>query len=99
LYIRKSLTNVLIAVSGVIALVTIALWQFYLFVAFRRANGAVELEGAGLHFWLAVGIALMASLAAFFVFLLFFRYNRHDRLPIISCDEFLVVVSKVGDLQ
>lgn len=88
MYIRKSLTNVLTAISSVIVLVTIALWQFYLFTAFRGVNSAVDLQGARLHLWLALGVALMACLTAFFVFLIFFRYDRHDRLHIISWDDF-----------
>lgn len=84
MHIRKSLTNVITAVSGVIALVAIALWQFYLFVAFKDSNGTVDLQGGSFHLWLAIGIALIACVAGFFVFSVFLRHDRDDELHITS---------------
>lgn len=82
--IRKSLTSVLTAVTGVIVLVAIALWQFYLFVAFRDSSGTFDLQGGRLHLWLAIGIALIACIAGFFVFSVFLRHDRNDELHITS---------------
>jgi hypothetical protein len=82
LFISKSFTNVLTAVSSVTVLVTIALWQFYVFIAFKDSQGAFDLKGSRLHLWLAIGIALIACIDGLFVFLLFLRYDTHDELPI-----------------
>lgn len=76
-YIRKSLTNVLAAVTGVILLAAIAIWQFYLFVIFKNAEGLFDAQGALLHLSLAIGVALMAYLAGFFVFSVFLRYDKN----------------------
>jgi hypothetical protein len=84
MYIRKSRTNVITGFSGVIALVTTALWQFYLFVAFKDSNGTVDVPGGTLHLWLAIGIALIACIAGFFVFSVFLRRDRDDELHITS---------------
>lgn len=82
MYIRKSLTNALTAVSSVTVLVIIALWQFYRFVAFKDSQGTLDLQGGSLHLWLAIGIALIACIDGFFVFYVFLRYDSHDELHI-----------------
>jgi hypothetical protein len=87
LNIRKSLTNVLSASGSVIVLLIMALWQFYLFIASGEANGTVDPQGARLHLWLAIGIALIACLAGLFVYSVFFRSNINDRGHIISWDD------------
>ena len=84
MHIRKNRTNVITAVSGVIALVTIAVWQFYLFVAFKDSNGTIDVQGGTLHLWLAIGIALVACIGGFFVFSVFLRHDRDDELHITT---------------
>ena len=83
-YIRKSLTNVLAAVIRVILIAAIAIWQFYLFVTFKNAEGLFDAQGALLHLSLAIGVALMAYLAAFFVFSVFLRDDKNVQRLITS---------------
>ena len=82
--IRKSLTNLSAAVIAVLAIAAIAFWQFYLFVTFRNPQGVVDVQGGTIHLWLAIGAALIACLAAFFVFSVFVRYDKDDDLHITT---------------
>jgi hypothetical protein len=82
--IRKSLTNVLAAVVGVIAIAAIAVWQFYLFVTFRTSQGVMDLQGGTIHLWLAIGAAMLACLAGFLVFSVFLRYDKNNELHITA---------------
>ena len=82
--IQKSLTNVLAAVAGVIALAAIAIWQFYLFVTFRDSQGVVDVQGGTHHLWWAVGVGLLACIASFFVFSVFLRYDEDNEMHITS---------------
>ena len=83
MHIRKSSTSVLTAVIGVIALVMIAFWQFYLFVVFKDSSSIANAPGGMLHLWLAIGITLIACIS-FFVFSIFLRHDRDDELHIDS---------------
>ena len=83
MYIRKSSTSVLTALIGVIALVMLAVWQFYLFVVFKESSGIANAPGGMLHLWLAIGITLIACIS-FFVFSIFLRHDRDDELNITS---------------
>ena len=84
MYIRKSLTNVLAAVTGVIAIVAVAIWQFYQFVTFKTSHGVVDVQGGTIHLWLAIGAALLACLAGFLVFSVFLRYDKDNDLHITA---------------
>jgi len=81
MHIRKSSTSVLTAVIGVIALVMIAFWQFYLFVVFKGSSSIANAPGGTRHLWLAIGITLIACIG-FFVFSVFLRHDRDDELHI-----------------
>ena len=83
-YVRKSLSNVLVSIGGVIIVAALAIWQFYVFVTFRSANGALDTQGGALHLWLAIGAAVLACVAGFFVFSVFLRYDRDDEMHITS---------------
>jgi hypothetical protein len=83
-YIRKSLTNVLAAVSGVMLIAAIAIWQFYLFVTFKDAQGIMDVQGGIYHLWWAISAALVACLSGFLVFSVFLRYDRDNELHITS---------------
>jgi uncharacterized membrane protein len=83
MHIRKSSTSVLTALIGVIALVMLAVWQFYLFVVFKESSGIANAPGGMLHLWLAIGITLIACIS-FFVFSIFLRHDRDDELNITS---------------
>jgi hypothetical protein len=82
-YVRKSLATVLASIGGVILLAALAVWQFYEFVIFRNA-GIADVQGGSLHLWLAIGAALIACVAGFFVFSVFLRYDRDDEMHITS---------------
>jgi hypothetical protein len=84
MYIRKSLTNVLGAVIGVIAVAAVAVWQFFLFVTFKSSHGVVDVQGGTIHLWLAIGAALIACLAGFLVFSVFLRYDKSNELHITA---------------
>lgn len=81
---RKSLTNVLGSVGGVIAVTAISVWQFYVFVTFRNSQGILDEQGGTQHLWWAIALALFACVAAFFVFTVFLRHDRDDELHITS---------------
>ena len=83
MHIRKSSTSVLTALIGVIALVMLAVWQFYLFVVFKGPSSIANAPGGMLHLWLAIGITLIACIG-FFVFSVFLRHDRDDELHIDS---------------
>lgn len=80
--IRKSLTNVLLSVIGVIAIAAIAVWQFYLFATFKTSHGVLDVQGGAIHLWLAVGAVLVACLAGFLVFSVFLRYDKNNEMHI-----------------
>ena len=82
--IRKSLTNVLSAVIGVMLIAAIAFWQFYRFVTFKNSDGLVDVQGGTIHLWLALGAALLACLAGFLVFSVFLRYDKTDEMHITT---------------
>ena len=84
MHIRKSLTNVLLAVIGVMAIAAIAIWQFYLFATFRNSHGVVDVQGGTLHLGLAVGAAVIACLAGFLVFSVFLRHDKNEELHITA---------------
>ena len=83
MHIRKSSTSVLTAFIGVIALVMLAVWQFYLFVVFKGSSSIADAPGGMLHLWLAIGITLIACIG-FFVFSVFLRHDRDDEPNITS---------------
>ena len=62
----------------------LAVWQFYLFVTFRGANGTLESHGGYIHLVIAMCVALLACITGFFVFSLFLRRDREDELHITS---------------
>ena len=77
-YIKKSLTNVLAAVFGVMAIAATAIWQFYLFATFQDAQGGTS------HLWGAIGFGLVACIIGFAVFSVFLRYDKNDEMHITS---------------
>lgn len=82
MHIRKSLTNVLLAVTGVIAIAAVAVWQFYLFVTFKTLHGVVDVQGGMIHLWLAIGAIFVSCLAGFLVFSVFLRYDKDNEMHI-----------------
>lgn len=82
--IRKSPTNVLAAVVGLMALAVIAIWQFYLFVTFKDTQGLFDAQGGTYHLWWAIGAGFVACLTGFLVFSAFTRYDKTDELHITN---------------
>ena len=80
-YIRKSLGSIVASIAFVVLALALSIWQFYRFVTFSDANG-VSIQGGSLHLWLAIGSALTACIAGFFVFSVFLRYDRDDEMHI-----------------
>jgi Na+/H+-translocating membrane pyrophosphatase len=73
--------------TGVIGLAifsAIAAWQFYLLVAFKGADGVVDVQGGTIHLWIAIGIGLITSVAVFFFVSSFRRYDRENEMHIAS---------------
>jgi hypothetical protein len=54
--VMKSSTNAILWAVGLLAAAS-AVWQFYLFVAFRNTQGHLDVQGGSLNLWLAVGAA------------------------------------------
>ena len=81
---KKSQKSTITAVIGLAILAAIAAWQFYLFVVFKGADGAVDLQGGTVHLWVAVVIGLITSVAAFFFISSCRRYDRQNEMHITS---------------
>lgn len=77
----KSLSGVLLWAVG-LAAAAVAVWQFYLFAAFRDALGALDAQGGGFNLWLAVGAAAVAC--ACVCFGIFGRINQTEEFHITS---------------
>lgn len=83
-FARKNLTNISGLIVAVIAVAAISLWQFYVFVTFKDANGVVDPQGGMSHLWWAVGLAVIACAGGFFVSSVFLRHDKDDELHITS---------------
>jgi hypothetical protein len=81
---EKTQKNLLPGLIGVISLAAVAVWQFYAFVTFKDETGLVDLQGGRLHLWLAVGLGLLACIAAFFILSVFLRHDRSDEMHITT---------------
>ena len=80
--VNKGLTNVSAAVIGLMSMVFIAVWPFYHFVTSRGAHGLVDARGGTHHLWWAIGAAMLACLAGFFVSSFFVRYDKANDMRI-----------------
>jgi hypothetical protein len=82
--IKKNRTNIIAAVIGVMSIAALAIWQFYLFVTFRNANGLIDAQGGTQHLWWAIGTALVACLVAFMAFSVLLRHDDNEVMHITS---------------
>lgn len=80
-YIKESLMYGMLWGGGILAAL-VALWQFYMFVVYRDARGALDVQGGGLHLWLAIGAALVACACVFGG--IFRRINQTEEFHITS---------------
>ena len=83
-YLKRSKTNVLMGLIAVIALIAVAVWQFILFAGFKNAQGVLEVDGGGHHFWWGLTAAIIACSVGFWVFSVYLRYDKSDELHITS---------------
>jgi len=79
-YGKRSMSAFLLIVG--ILWAAIAAWQFYLFVVFRDARGALDAQGGGSHLWYAIGAAVLTCVCVCFA--IFRRINHHEELHITS---------------
>ena len=79
-YGKRSMSTFLLIVG--ILWAAIAVWQFYLFVVFRDAGGALDVQGGGSHLWYAIGAAVLTCVCVCFA--IFRRINQHEELHITS---------------
>ncbi len=84
-YARKNIKNVTGSIVGVVVVAAIAVWQFYLFVTFKGAQGGSS------HLWWAMAMAVLACGAAFLVFSVFLRHDTDDDLHITSTGRSTVI--------
>ena len=83
MYQRKNIKS-LVTVIGLAALAAFGAWQFYLFVMFKNLQGVTDVQGGAIHLWAAIGSALLVSVAGFFLFSKFLRYDMRDEMHITS---------------
>lgn len=79
-YGKRSMSAFLLAIG--ILWAAIAAWQFYLFVVFRNAGGALDAQGGGSHLWYAIGAAVLTCLCVCFA--IFRRINHTEEFHITS---------------
>ena len=77
----NSIGNVLLWAVG-LTMTAAAIWQFYLFAMFRDSRGIFDVNGGGLHLWLAVGAAVAACV--FVGLAIFRRINTTEEFHITS---------------
>ncbi len=77
----KNLGVTLLWAVGLLML-AIAAWQFYLFVVFTDSRGVLDVQGGGLHLWLAIGATVVACACVFLGILR--RINKTEEFHITS---------------
>ena len=82
--IKKSGTNILAMVVGLVALTALAIWQFYSFATFRNFQGIVDAQGGAIHFWWGLAAAVVACFIGYLLFSVFLRYDKDNELHITS---------------
>ena len=80
-YYGKSLTSTILLVVGVL-LAAVAVWQFYLFVIFRDAQGTLDAQGGGPHLLYAIGAAVLTCVCVCLG--IFRRINQTEEFHITS---------------
>jgi hypothetical protein len=80
-YYGKRFTSTFLLIAGALW-AAVAVWQFYLFVAFRDSRGALDAQGGGSHLWYAIGAAVLTCLCVCFG--IFRRINQTEEFHITS---------------
>jgi hypothetical protein len=78
---EKSLTGTILWAVGIL-LAAVAVWQFYLFVVFRDARGALDAQGGGPHLSYAIGAAVLTCVCVCLG--IFRRINQTEEFHITS---------------
>jgi hypothetical protein len=80
-YDVKRLTSTFLLAVGIL-LALVAVWQFYLFVVFRDAQGALDVQGGGPNLWYAIGAAALTCVCVCLG--IFRRINHTEEFHITS---------------
>jgi len=80
-YYGKRLTSTVLLVVGILW-AAVAVWQFYLFVVFRNAQGALDVQGGGMNLWYAIGAAVLTCVCVCLG--IFRRINHTEEFHITS---------------
>lgn len=80
-YDVKRLTSTFLLAVGIL-LAAVSVWQFYLFVVFRDAQGALDAQGGGLNLWYAIGAAVLTCVCVCLG--IFRRINHTEEFHITS---------------
>ena len=80
-YDVKRLTSAFLLAVGIL-LAAVAVWQFYLFVVFRDAQGALDAQGGGMNLWYAIGAAVLTCVCVCLG--IFRRINHTEEFHITS---------------
>lgn len=81
-YAKKNSRKVFGSIASIVIVATIGVWQFYRFVTFTNAQGALDSQGGRYHLWWAIAMAGIACIASFVVFSVFMRHDPDDDLHI-----------------
>jgi len=80
-YYGKKLTSTLLPAVGILW-TAVAVWQFYLFVVFRDARGALDAQGGGPNLWYAIVAAVLTCVCVCLG--IFRRINHTEEFHITS---------------
>jgi hypothetical protein len=80
-YYGKRLTSTFLLAAGILW-AAVAVWQFYLFVVFRDARGALDAQGGGPNLWYAIGAAVLTCVCVCLG--IFRRINHTEEFHITS---------------
>ena len=70
--------------SGVVVIALAAIWQFYVFVTFKNAVGAADLQGGKAHLWWAIALGVIAFIGTFLILSTSMQYDRGSEMHITS---------------
>jgi len=80
-YYGKRLTSTFLLAAGMLW-AAVAVWQFYLFVVFRNAQGALDAQGGDPNLWYAIGAAVLTCVCVCLG--IFRRINHTEEFHITS---------------
>lgn len=83
-YFRKNKTKFVLAVTGGVALMAMALWQLNLFLLSRNDHGELDMAAGMSHLWWSLALGGTAAIITFLVFSILVRYDRTNERTILS---------------